>query len=257
MRTSLSFSGAEYLQAQQHQKRDQIKQTKLLLTRNFPFFAHLHRSTLGLSKVSYWIFPTIKKDGKNHYLCQNPCLTFHLLLQGETSMYLLQFCFHGQPADVRLQVCAVHHADAEHDERDVLRLGAHKAASPSTRTGRLAGRVGVLLLILKYHFTERLWGVTSRLCEFRFTRYIKNCFCTFTYKIGDDRCTTFFFFFIKLGKFILPLRRNGHYFIASSVTAVKYSSRINWNRRVTNRRNEWKGVYKTVIMKEVSQICRA
>lgn len=71
-------------------------------------------------------------------------------------MYLLQFCFHGQPADVRLQVCAVHHADAEHDERDVLRLGAHKAASPSTRTGRLAGRVGVLLLILKYHFTEWL-----------------------------------------------------------------------------------------------------
>lgn len=67
----------------------------------------------------------------------------------------------------------------------------------------------------------------------------------------------FFFFFIKLGKFILPLQRNGHYFIASSVTAVKYSSRINWNRRVTNRRNEWKGVYKTVIMKEVSQICRA
>lgn len=61
MRTSLSFSGAEYLQAQQHQKRDQIKQTKLLLTRNFRFFAHLHRSTLGLSKVSYRIFPTIKK----------------------------------------------------------------------------------------------------------------------------------------------------------------------------------------------------
>lgn len=55
-------------------------------------------------------------------------LTFHLLLQCEASVDLLELRLHGEPSDVGLQVCAVHHADAEHDERDVLRLGAHQAA---------------------------------------------------------------------------------------------------------------------------------
>lgn len=145
-------------------RSDQTKQTST--DQELPFFctpASIYFGTFQsfISDLSYH-----KKRWKNHYLCQYPCLTFHLLLQGETSMYLLQFCFHGQPADVRLQVCAVHHANAEHDERDVLRLGAHKAASPSTCTGRLAGCVGILLLILKYHFTERLRGVTSCLCGY-------------------------------------------------------------------------------------------
>lgn len=48
--------------------------------------------------------------------------TFHLLLQGEASMDLFQFCLHGQPTNVGLQVGAVHHADAEHYECDVLWL---------------------------------------------------------------------------------------------------------------------------------------
>lgn len=71
-------------------------------------------------------------------------------------MDLLQFRLHGQPTDVGLQVCAVHHADTEHDECDVLRLGAHQAASPPPCSWRLGGSGGLLLLVLKDHFTERL-----------------------------------------------------------------------------------------------------
>lgn len=56
-------------------------------------------------------------------------------------MDFLQLCLHGQPADVGFQVGAVHHANAEHDKRDVLRLRAHQAATAAAGTGRLVGRV--------------------------------------------------------------------------------------------------------------------
>lgn len=79
-------------------------------------------------------------------------------------MDLLQLRLHRQPADVGLQVRAVHHADAEHDERDVLGLRAHQAAPPPPRAGRLVGRGGVLLLVLEDHFAERLRGPTSTFC---------------------------------------------------------------------------------------------
>lgn len=84
------------------------------------------------------------------------CLTFHLLLQSEASVNLLELGLHGQPTDVGLQVGAVHHADAEHYERDVLGFRAHQAASPPACTRGLVGRGGVLLLVLKDHFAERL-----------------------------------------------------------------------------------------------------
>lgn len=80
-------------------------------------------------------------------------------------MDLLQLRLHGQPADVGLQVCAVHHADAEHDERDVLRLGAHQAAAPPARSLWLVGRGGFTLLVLKNHFTERLGGTVTTFCR--------------------------------------------------------------------------------------------
>lgn len=71
-------------------------------------------------------------------------------------MDLLELSLHGEPSDVSLQVGAVHHADAEHYQRDVLGLGAHQATPPPSRTRGLIGRVGVLLLVLKDDFAERL-----------------------------------------------------------------------------------------------------
>lgn len=86
-------------------------------------------------------------------------LTFHLLLQSEAPVDLLQLGLHGQSADVGLQVGAVHHADAEHDERDVLRLRAHQTAAAAA--GELVGRVRVLLLVLEDDFAELLGGPAS------------------------------------------------------------------------------------------------
>lgn len=80
-------------------------------------------------------------------------------------MDLLQLSLHGQPADVGLQVGAVHHADAEHYERDVLGLSAHQAPPPPACARGLVGRGGVLLLVLKDYFTERLRGPTSTFCR--------------------------------------------------------------------------------------------
>lgn len=76
-------------------------------------------------------------------------------------MDFLQLRLHGQPADVGFQVGPVHHANAEHDERDVLRLRAHQAAAAAAGAGRLVGRVRVLLLVLKDDFAERLGRPTS------------------------------------------------------------------------------------------------
>lgn len=87
--------------------------------------------------------------------------TFHLLFQGETSMDLLQFCLHGQPTDISLQMSAVHHADAKHYECDVLRLRAHQAPPPSSCSQGLVGCGWLLLLVLKYNFAQRLWGPVS------------------------------------------------------------------------------------------------
>lgn len=83
-------------------------------------------------------------------------LTFHLLLQREAPVDLLQLGLHGQASDVGLQVRAVHHADAEHDERDVLRLGADQATAPAPGARRLVGRGRLLLLVLEDHLAERL-----------------------------------------------------------------------------------------------------
>lgn len=84
--------------------------------------------------------------------------TFHLLLQGEASMDLLQFCLHGQPTNVGLQVSAVHHADAEHYECDMLRLWADQAPPPSACSQGLVRRGWLLLLVLKYNLAQWLWG---------------------------------------------------------------------------------------------------
>ena len=92
---------------------------------------------------------------------QSLVLTFHLLLEREAAVDLLELGLHGQPPDVGLQVRAVHHADAEHDERDVLRLRAHQAAAPPAARRAAAGR-GVaalpVLLVLKDHPAEGLRG---------------------------------------------------------------------------------------------------
>ena len=80
-------------------------------------------------------------------------------------MDLLQLGLHGQPTDVRLQVGAVHHADAEHYEGDVLGLGAHQAASPPARPRGLVGRGLVLLLVLENDFAERLRGSMPTVCR--------------------------------------------------------------------------------------------
>lgn len=76
-------------------------------------------------------------------------------------MDLLQLGLHGQPADVGLQVSAVHHADAEHYQCDVLGLRAHQAPPPASCTRGLVGRGRLLLLVLKDHFAEWLRGPTS------------------------------------------------------------------------------------------------
>lgn len=76
-------------------------------------------------------------------------------------MDFLQFCLHGQPADVCLQVRAVHHADAKHYEGDVLGLGAYQAAASPAYPQRLVGRGGFLLLILEDDFTEQVRGEAS------------------------------------------------------------------------------------------------
>lgn len=76
-------------------------------------------------------------------------------------MDFFQLRLHGQPADVGLQMGAVHHANAEHNERDVLRLRAHQAPAPAASAGRLVGRVRVLLLVLENDFAERLGGPAS------------------------------------------------------------------------------------------------
>lgn len=89
--------------------------------------------------------------------------TLHLLLQGEGAVDLLQLRLHGQPADVGLQMRAVHHADAEHNQRDVLRLAAHQAAPPPA--GRLVGRGGLLLLVFIDDFTQRLGGTPATFCR--------------------------------------------------------------------------------------------
>lgn len=76
-------------------------------------------------------------------------------------MDLLQLGLHGQPANVGLQVGAVHHADAKHDECDMLWLGAHQATAATAGTRRLIRRVWVLLLVLKDNFAELLGGPAS------------------------------------------------------------------------------------------------
>lgn len=76
-------------------------------------------------------------------------------------MDFLELRLHGQPADVGFQVGAVDHANAEHDECDVLRLRAHQATPAAASGGRLVGRVRVLLLVLKDDFAERLRGPAS------------------------------------------------------------------------------------------------
>ena len=76
-------------------------------------------------------------------------------------MDLLELRLHGQAADVGLQVRAVHHADAEHDQSDVLWLGAQQAAAPPAHTQQLVGRGRLLLLVLKDHLAERLGGAAD------------------------------------------------------------------------------------------------
>lgn len=80
-------------------------------------------------------------------------------------MDLLQLGLHGQPADVGLQVGAVHHADAEHYQRDVLGLRAHQAPPPAACARGLVGSGRLLLLVLKDHFAERLRGPASGFCR--------------------------------------------------------------------------------------------
>lgn len=88
-------------------------------------------------------------------------------------MDLLQLSLHGQPADVGLQVGAVHHANAEHYERDVVGLRADQTPPPATCTERLVGRGWFLLLVLKDHFAQWLRGAISTLCrnEWQHTKY--------------------------------------------------------------------------------------
>lgn len=76
------------------------------------------------------------------------CHTFHLLLQCEAAMNPLQLGLHCEPTNVRLQVCAVHHADPEHDQGDMLGLRCHQAALPL----RFCHTV-IVLFVLKHHFT--------------------------------------------------------------------------------------------------------
>lgn len=76
-------------------------------------------------------------------------------------MDLLQLGLHGQPADVGLQVGAVHHADAEHYQRDVLRLRAHQAPPPAACARGLVGSGRLLLLVLEDHLAEWLRGPAS------------------------------------------------------------------------------------------------
>lgn len=77
--------------------------------------------------------------------------TFHLLLQGEAAVDPLELRLHGQPADVRLQVRPVHHANPEHDQGDVLRLRGHQAALPLCLSHTAA-----ILLVLKHHSARGL-----------------------------------------------------------------------------------------------------
>lgn len=88
-------------------------------------------------------------------------------------MDLLQFCLHGQPTNVGLQVGSVHHADAEHYECDVLRLWAHQAPPPSACSQGLVRRGWLLLLVLKYNLAQWLRGPV----------------CTFWGNQGNTRCS--------------------------------------------------------------------
>lgn len=76
------------------------------------------------------------------------CHTFHLLLQCETAMNPLQLGLHREPTDVRLQVCAVHHADPEHYQGDMLGFCCHQATLPLCLCHTV-----IVLFILKHHFT--------------------------------------------------------------------------------------------------------
>lgn len=136
MHTSQSFSGAGYLGTHDHNKLKQENQKPAAITTNL---------------LSFPVTP-------------NTAFTFHLLLQRETSMDLFQLSLHGQPANVCLQVGAIHHANAEHYEGNVLWFRAHQAPPSPTCTWRFVGGGGVLLLVLKDDFTEWFRRSTPIFC---------------------------------------------------------------------------------------------